>query len=321
MSVVRLRAFPRVHFGLTDMSGATRRSYGGAGASFTGPSVLVEARSAGRLIINIDDLDDQSGTVVGNALVAASDLGLVVRGKVAVLEQIPAHVGLGSTTATTLAVLKSLSDLNGWQLPSGRLIHVSGRARTSAIGAHTFFEGGLVADVGQRRNRHGNDFLPSLQPAGRVPSVKLARWPMPEDWHIWLCFLSGPPSVPPDREAAFFAATTPTSRVETLHQIAALYHGIVPAVLESDLNGFAHALREFQQVGFKARELSAQPHSVQSTLSSLWNEGAAVGLSSLGPTVFVVTATNDRSSLPVALSRERVEGPFAFRNDGCVLLP
>jgi len=321
MSVIRLRTFPRLHFGLTDMSGATRRSYGGAGASFSGPSVFVEARSAENLIINIDDLDDQSGIAINNALVAAAEFGLPVKGHVTVVEQIRAHVGLGSTTATTLAILKSLAELNGWLLPRSRLIDISGRARTSAIGAHTFFDGGIVADVGQRTPGPGGEFLPSLKRAGRAPSLKLGRWSMPTDWYVWLCFSTGQPSVPPEREAEFFAAATPTSGAATLQQVAALFHGIVPAVLESDLSGFASALREFQQLGFKAREILAQPPSVRSTLASLWNVSAAAGLSSLGPTVFVVSTTRDRSSLPVALSGHQLEGPFGFSNEGYVLLP
>jgi beta-ribofuranosylaminobenzene 5'-phosphate synthase len=321
MSVVRLRALPRLHFGLTDMSGATRRSYGGAGASFSGPSVLVEARSAENLITNIDDLDHQSGIAVKNALVAAAELGLPVKGHLTVVEQIRAHVGLGSTTATTLAILKSLDELNGWLLPHSRLIDISGRARTSAVGAHTFFDGGMVADAGQRTPGPTGKFLPSLKPAGRAPSLKLGRWSMPTGWYVWLCFSTGQPSVPPEREAEFFTTATPTSGAATFQQVAALYHGIVPSVVESDLSGFASALREFQELGFKAREILAQPPSVRSTLADLWHEGAAAGLSSLGPTVFVVSATRERAFLPAALNGRQLEGPFAFSNEGYVLLP
>lgn len=319
MSVLRLRALPRLHFGLTDMSGATRRSYGGAGVSFSGPSVFVEARRAEDLVINTQDLDDQSSLAIKNAVRAATALGLRAKGHIAVLEQIPAHVGLGSTTTTTLAVVKSLAELNGWLLPPSRLIDISGRARTSAVGAHTFFEGGLVADVGQRTRGPGAEFLPSLKPAGRPPSLKLGRWAMPTDWHLWLCFSTERPSVPPEHEARFFAAATPTSVTETFRQVAALYHGIVPAVLESDIGGFASALREFQQLGFKEREILAQPESVQSTLTGLWNEGAAAGLSSLGPTVFVVTAQTETSRLPAAIRNLQPEGPFTFSNKGYVM--
>lgn len=321
MSVVRLRALPRLHFGLTDMSGATRRSYGGVGVSFSGPSVFVEARSAENLIVNIADLNDQSGVAVGNALITAAELGLPVKGHVTVVEQIRAHVGLGSTTATTLAILRSLAELNRWGLPRTRLIDISGRARTSAVGAHTFFEGGMIADVGQRSSRRRGEYLPSHRPAGRKPSLKLGRWPMPSDWYVWLCFSTGQPSVPPENEAEFFITETPTSDTATFRQVAALYHGIVPAVVESDLVSFASALREFQQLGFKAREILAQPPFVRTTLADLWDEGATAGLSSLGPTVFVVSTTRDRSSLPAALRGYELEGPFAFNNEGYVLAP
>jgi beta-ribofuranosylaminobenzene 5'-phosphate synthase len=319
MRGVKLRAFPRLHFGLTDMSGATKRSYGGVGASFGGPSLLVEGRPAGNLTTEFDDLDRQSAAVVHDAVAAAAASGLTVHGRVALVAQIPAHVGLGSTTATTLAVLMTLSELNDWHLPPHRLIEISGRARTSAVGSHTFFHGGLVADVGQRAPGPTDQYLPSLEPAGRPPSLKLGHWSMPTHWYVWLSFADGQPSVPPEHEAAFFASATPTSRSDTLHQLAALYHGIVPAALESDISRFASALREFQQLGFKAREIAAQPASIQSMLTSLWTHGAAAGLSSLGPTLFVITDSPARTELPVSIRSTRIAGPFAFNNDGYVL--
>ena len=230
-------------------------------------------------------------------------------------ERIPSHVGLGSTTATSLALLTSLAIINRWPTSPARLRDISSRGRTSAIGSYTFFEGGVVVDVGQRLI-DGAAYLPSSRPADRRPSLRLGRWEMPTNWSVWLLFTEIGSSVPPERKPAFFIESTPTSPNDTLEQIALLYHGILPAILEPDLGLLALSLRRFQSCGFKAREIMAQPALVQDALAQLWNRGLAAVLSSVGPTVFVVTDTTAPSPAKLLGRGYSTLGPFSFRNAG-----
>jgi beta-ribofuranosylaminobenzene 5'-phosphate synthase len=312
-----LRAHPRLHFGLIDLSGATSRAYGGIGVAFSGPTSVVEATVTARFELELNDADDETRNKVTTALLGAEALGLRLAGHLRLVRHIPSHVGLGSTTATTLAILMSVAKLNAWQLDNHRFVWLSGRGRTSAIGCHTFLDGGLVADAGQPGHpAAGASYLPSLLPGGRGPSLRLGRWAMPDRWVVYLLFVKSPPSIRPGQEPEFFAARTPTSKSETLQQLAAVYHGIVPAVLEQDLTQFALALRQFQTLGFKAHEIHVQPDHVQNTLTRLWNRGFAAGLSSLGPTVFVVSDGPAVDIEAVVPAGERVAGPFEFRHEG-----
>jgi beta-ribofuranosylaminobenzene 5'-phosphate synthase len=312
---ITLRAYPRLHFGLVDLSGATQRSYGGIGAAFEGPSTRIDAVDSSHLDVNLEDLDQETRASVSRALSNITDRRLKVTGVFAVAERMPSHVGLGSTTATTLALLKSMDLINDWGLGSTALIDMSSRGRTSGVGSHTFFDGGLIADVGQRAHPTGV-YRPSLAPNDRSPSLKLGRWLMPSQWRVHLLFSATRPSVPPEQEAEFFSLVTPTEHSETLTQLAALYHGIVPAALEEDLIRFAGALREFQSVGFKAREIAAQPEIVRATLEVLWSEGLAAGLSSLGPTVFVISEDAGPRLAALLGGNVEVQGPYALRNEG-----
>jgi beta-ribofuranosylaminobenzene 5'-phosphate synthase len=310
-----LRAYPRLHFGLVDLSGATRRAYGGVGVSFDGPSIMVESDASPRLDLELEKLDAEARKSVVAALTRCRMLGLSLTGQYRIAQQIPSHVGLGSTTATTLAMLQSIATINLWSLTAADLIALSGRGRTSAIGSNTFFEGGIVADAGQ--SVHPIDaYVPSMLSQGRPASLRLGRWSMPKEWTVYLLFATEAPSVSPDREGAFFASASPTKRIDTFIQLSSVYHGILPAILERDLESFANSLREFQSRGFKAREIAVQPAHVRRTLRRVWDEGFAAGLSSFGPTVFIVSTGTTAGLQQLVPKDSDISGPFAFRDRG-----
>jgi len=313
-----LRAFARLHFGLADLSGATSRSYGGLGVAIDGLCAEVWARGAGDFHVEFGSADREVCTKTSAALDRARQRGLGFAGRFSVVRPLPGHVGVGSTTATTMAILQAIAIGNRWSLRSDQLIELSGRGRTSAVGCNTFFEGGLVADAGQP-GHPAADYLPSLQPRGRPPSLRLGRWRMPQQWSVTLIMCTNAPSVATHDEADFFAVATPTDSHETLEQLGCVYHGIIPAVIEEDIVSFADSLRRYQSVGFKAREIGAQPVVVRNTLSGLWTAGFAAGLSSLGPALFVVTerAVPLDEFLPPGAA---VLGPFRFRNSGYEVL-
>jgi len=314
-----LHAFPRLHFGLVDLSGATSRAYGGLGAAIDGPCVAVQARGATGFQLDVNGADDEVRTKIAVALGRARESGLALGGRFTLIKQLPSHMGLGSTTATIMALLQSVAIVNQWPLTSAQLIELSGRGRTSAVGCNTFFDGGLVADAGQPGHPISS-YLPSLRPQDRGPSLRLGRWRMPSRWVVRLIMCTNVPSVPPADEAKFFAAAAPTDPPDTLDQLAYVYHGIIPAAIEGDLDCFATSLRHFQSEGFKAREIDAQPDTVQATLRRLWAADFAAGLSSLGPALFVVSEQATMDLRPYIPLGAEILGPFPFRNNGFGLL-
>jgi beta-ribofuranosylaminobenzene 5'-phosphate synthase len=315
-----LHAYPRLHFGLTDLSGATPRAYGGLGVALNALPVKVEAARSLSFELNLETIDADARKSITQALSRASKSTLPLSGKFVITDHISNHVGLGSTTATTMAVLQSIAITNSWPLKPHELVELSGRGRTSAVGSRTFFGGGLVVDAGQPAHPVST-YLPSLQPSGRLPSTVLGRWDMPDEWVIHLLFNTEAPSVPPEEESSFFATAAPTSKIDTLHQLASLYHGMLPAILEEDLEAFAGSLKDFQLRGFKAREIEAQAEHVQETLRRLWDSGIAAGLSSFGPTVFTIERLEESKVRKIIPDETLITGPFCFRKSGFEKIP
>lgn len=318
-TVLRLKAYPRLHFGLIDLSGYTPRSYGGVGASLQGMPIEIECRpgKSASLTLNPGSLAEDALMTVNRAVEIARQLGLNTSGDIQFKSIPSAHVGLGSTTLTVLAILQSLAVINQWTVTPDDLVRMSTRGRTSGIGIGTFFTGQLVVDVGQTGHPANHDYVPSLAPGQRPPSLTIGSWPMPEAWKVSLFFTQGPPSIKPETESNFFHAATPVATSDVGLQLAHLYHGIIPAVIESDLRAFAQSLYAFQRVGFKAAEISAQESIVRNLINTLWDQGFAAGLSSFGPVVFVFHESAENLEpgrhYPAEIART---GPFNVNNSG-----
>jgi beta-ribofuranosylaminobenzene 5'-phosphate synthase len=96
-----------------------------------------------------------------------------------------------------------------------------------------------------------------------------------------------------EEEIKFFIENAPVPRDEALSTMAALYHGVLPAMLLRDYNALASALCEVHRLGFKARELSKWSPRLQMAVARLHKEGFAAGLSSVGPLVYVILPGED----------------------------
>ncbi|WP_433332338.1 beta-ribofuranosylaminobenzene 5'-phosphate synthase family protein [Spirillospora sp. CA-294931] len=314
----RITGFPRLHLGLIDLSEATRRAYGGAGMAVDGLPTVLTVRDAAGTEIGSPGLSSSARTAIEKALDAAGRAGWDVRCRIDVHEAPPDHVGLGSTTTAVLCALRGLAAIRGYAPRDAELQRLSGRGRTSGAGVNTFFSGGLGVDVGQPREPGRHAYLPSSANPRPAPSRKLLALPLPDDWRVSLLLHDGAPTVHGAREVAFFRRNTPVSPDDTLAMIAELYHGLLPAVLETDLPLFSAALREFQGRGFKRAEIAGQPAPVRDLLAELRRDpGIACGLSSMGPMLFAI---HEKGAFEPA-EGVRVFGPFPFRNEGHECVP
>jgi predicted sugar kinase len=79
--------------------------------------------------------------------------------------------------------------------------------------------------------------------------------------------------------------------------MAALYHGVLPAISLGDHRALASALAEVHRVGFKARELGRWSPNLQMAVTALSENGFAVGLSSVGPLIYIVLQDDDPGSI------------------------
>lgn len=293
MPEATVEAFGRVHIGLIDLGRATPRAYGGCGFAVHSTVARVTARPASSpCVIGAEHLDERGRQDVEVMLGRlARHVGETIDAEFRIDGWLPQHVGLGTKTALLLALLDSANRALELSLSPSELQSVSGRGGTSGIGIHTYFRGGVAVDAG-----HPQERVPQLRPSGErlAPAVPpLITWiPFPDGWRVTLVLAPGP-RIAGEDEVAFFRGAAPIPPEEALRTLALVHHGVTPAVIGEDLEHLASALMNLHRVGFKARELAHQSRTVVQTLAACWAQGLAAGLSSMGPTIYVITRADD----------------------------
>jgi beta-ribofuranosylaminobenzene 5'-phosphate synthase len=318
--MTRIWGFPRLHLSLFDLGSATPRQYGGVGFAIDGmPTVVTASTSDVTELLGIEKLDNQGMADVWGAIHRIhSEYGTPPM-SVHIETMPPQHIGLGTKTSLVLGVLQAIAVEAGIDLPISDVQRISGRGGTSGIGIHTFFSGGLVVDAGHQAGAsrvHGPSSASSE--IDSVPSM-LVGGSMPYEWLITLILPNGISRSGFD-ELEFFRTSTPIPNEEVFASIGLGAFGLTSSAFTGDFRGFARSLNSLQTVGFKAREIAAQPAAVANLLDELHNlEGCGAGMSSMGPMLFTVTE-DERSSAKVlevaqALGAE-VLGSFRCRNRG-----
>jgi beta-ribofuranosylaminobenzene 5'-phosphate synthase len=285
---VILRSYPRLHVGLLDLAHATHRDHGGAGFYINGMPAEVEVvRSRETQVVGLEGLDPEGRRDVRRAIDRILALAGPHRCAVRLRSLLPQHVGLGSKTATLLGVLQGINLELGLNLGRETIQRLSGRGGTSGVGVNAFFRGGFVADCGHPASE-ASGFTPSSGQSGFCIPPVVCRLRVPRDWRFHLFLLDGR-RLSSRAEMAFFVRNTPIPVKEALRSIAALYHGVIPAVLGGDLGLLKTALDELHSTGFKAREVRGQRDSVKRFIRAVSQEtDLAVGMSSLGPLVYAI---------------------------------
>ena len=290
---MRLRAYPRLHVSLIDLGGWTYRKYGGAGFSITGPPIEVSAHTSlkAQQVRGLALLDERARSDVLSAMSRFKELHPTPEFEVA-LEAIPQqHVGLGTKTALVLAVLKAADIITESRLPLESIHGLSERGGTSGVGFNLFFQGGFIVDGGQPPG--SRDYGPSSAARGALLAPVVCRATIPKGWRFHLLLPRGH-RISGREEVAFFQKHTPVPEIEVLKALALIYHGVAPAVLTDDLATLKSALIELHSIGFKKREMENQSDNVRSLMNSIRAlPDCGVGLSSMGPLVYVIAIDRD----------------------------
>ena len=174
-----------VHAGNYDINGGLGRLYGTVGMALESPRYVVEvAESKDSINVRGDGRRDEAARFARAALREARRLGCKLGGlEVVIAEEIPAHVGLGSTTALALSIAYGVFKLCGIEpIDPVLLAKVTGRGRYSALGVYSFSTGGFIVDGGFRPQEGG---VPPLVFRAHVPRrisviVALPERPIPE---------------------------------------------------------------------------------------------------------------------------------------------
>lgn len=300
-----LKCFPRIHIALMDMGNATARRYGGAGFTLSAPVTEISAtvhpsRTQVSGLSKID-ADGKNDLLAALARWAQSNEGCYARLSI---KKIPTQpIGLGTKTSLVMGALAASTLVGGKRIFPEGIQKLSGRGGASGVGINTFFHGGFIADGGHSVEP-GVSFVPSSR---RIPTDVppiVSRLNIPKSWRFHL-FLPRGTRFSGNAERQFFIQNTPVPQSEVRESIALLYHGVVPAVATADLGLLKRSLTDLHQIGFKKREFHGQSEDGNGLVryfSSI--DDCAVGLSSMGPLVYVI------SSRPLDLEVKRAYREF-----------
>ena len=240
MRSTTVNAYPRLHFGLCDLGKVTLRAYGGAGLSISGPVVQVSVCESDTLQLNACSLDARDRDDVLSAMQRMRRKFCLPPVSLLLHQTPPQHVGLGSKTSLILASLVAYSINFDLDIPKTTLQQLSGRGGASGVGLHAFFSGGFVIDAGHAQSScRLLGPSSSLRPSG-IPTL-LVRLEVPAAWQVYLVLPSGVRRFG-GNELKFFTENTPIAEAEVLRTLAILYHGIAPAIANSDIDALRESL-------------------------------------------------------------------------------
>jgi beta-RFAP synthase len=292
----RVRTASRLHFGLLSLAaegehwadregrvGLPARRFGGVGLMVERPGLVVRATPAPAW--------SAEGPLAGRALAFARRFAETCDRdgpplRLSVEQGAPEHAGLGTGTQLALAVARLLASTWGQPCDTPELARRVGRGLRSALGTHGFAQGGFLVEAGQAPT------------GGLAPLV--ARVTFPEEWRLVLALPEQGAGLhgAAERQAFTLLARSGEQETESLCRLVLL--GLLPALVEKDLEAFSAALFDFNvlvgemfapvQGGLYAGSGAA---ALVEFLRACGVQG--VGQSSWGPAVFAVVADEDRA--------------------------
>lgn len=267
----------RLHMGFLDLSGALGRNFGSIGVALNDIST--------KLVLSKSTSKNSSNPRIEKSVVAFCEaFGVSPNVQIEVVQEIPAHVGLGSGTQMALAVGSGLNALYDLNLSVREIAAVMDRGLRSGIGIGIFEKGGLVVDGGRGEKT--------------VTPPMLARFDIPEDWRFILVFDSRGQGLHGQQEIEAFKTLPPFPRAEAEKLSYLLLMQALPAIAENDLACFGTVITQLQKsVGehfSPAQGGIFTSDIVEKAIEFLAEKGAvAVGQTSWGPTGFCIVENSE----------------------------
>ncbi|KAF0223081.1 MAG: hypothetical protein FD176_2247 [Rhodospirillaceae bacterium] len=281
------------------MHAGAPRMNGGIGFSVEAPMARLDMCAAERIEIR-DNRSIPMGTDEQAQLIKAiaqfADMHRISRGiQIEITGAMRTHVGMGSATALRLGSIEGLAKLRGLQITRDALIRASGRGGTSGIGINSYFEGGMICDLGRAadgaRHAPSSITLPAHPPLA-LPMVEMPPWP------TLLCV---PRTIAPKsqvEEIAFFSRTVPLPAPASFKACYIALFGLYAAVRERDYAAFCDGIDAMQDTDWKRAERTEYGDVLSGISTTLREHGAdCIGMSSLGPMLFCFAPAQRMPSL------------------------
>lgn len=288
--IMKIKIPTRLHLTLISLHDNGYRQNGGIGFAIDTPSLEISFKNTTSIEINDErtyGFNTEEKTRIVDILNKEKKRHDFSNGyTVTIIGDVPTHMGFGSSTAVRLALIEGLYLVNKFSYTEEDIVKASERGGVSGIGIETYFEGGMVFDMGSACK---SDFVPSSSMEKEPKILPLVcKYISIPSWKIGICI----PDIEPKTESeekAFFNETCPIKESESYKVLYHVTYGVLASVMENDRNTFAKAIKEIQKCQWKKAERSLYGNELIDVENVLYECGAeAVGMSSLGPTLFFV---------------------------------
>jgi len=303
LGLIFVRTPSRLHFGLLSYHPESARQFGGVGLMVRRPDVAIRAeRTRGEACEGRGVMSDRAAMFAERFNENAVAMGLIdepIAARIDVLRMPRPHCGFGTGTQLGLAVARAMAQLAECDdLDTADLSRMVGRGLRSAIGAHGGTHGGLIVDGGKADSEQ-------LSPM-------VARLDFPTDWPIVLIRPQRLVGISGERERAAFAKMPPLSPGITERMCRLVLLGLLPAVMDEDVEEFGESLYELQQLAgecFKAEQGGTYADPMLARIvGAVRRLGiAGVGQSSWGPTLYAITRDPEQARRVAATLEERFD--------------
>ena len=304
---MRLTAYPRIHVGLADMGFASQRAFGGVGFAIEHSTTVVDLVPSDEFLLSgVERLDEAARLDLHYIMETLQKISGVRPFHARIFRHSPQHCGFGSKTSLALSLIAGANYLCGTGLSRYEMQILSGRGAASGVGIHAFFEGGVICDGGHQRHS-ARELLPSSAKSTKELPPLLSRLEFPSQWQVIL-LLGTAPALSGDDEVAFFREHAPIEEQDALETIVTLHHGVLPAFATADYSALACALAELHSRGFKMHELLRCDTPTRSCFDALSRRGFPIGVSSVGPLLYVIVRKHDRDTADQVCSEAAKRG-------------
>ncbi|MHA2179990.1 MAG: beta-ribofuranosylaminobenzene 5'-phosphate synthase [Promethearchaeota archaeon] len=316
MTSLRITTPCRIHLSLIDENGYTGRVDGGIGLMLDRPNVVFEAsNSAEEFKIEAHNYYRESIEVI-NEIASKVFKTFNISNKnfhFNLKRYFPSHVGLGSKTQLSLAIITAITKLKKFErLSVEKLTQFVQRGGTSGIGWRGFETGGFILDGGHDFGvgKEKENFLPSSASLSSNPAITISRHNIPDNWRFVLVIPNVKKGAFGDEEISVFQNNAPIPQKEVNEVSHQIIMKIIPGIIKNDLKCFGDGLKRIQSIGFKKIEINLQHQVVKDLLKFFEEYGLkAYGMSSFGPSVVgIVESDSEAEELLKTVQKNQKNG-------------
>ncbi len=274
----------RIHINSIDMTGNYGRIGLGFGIAINEPRFCIDFEKSDEIII--EGLEISRAKQYAEKLYAYFGLNGGI--KLNIYEAIPPHVGLGSGTQLALAIGLVITQVEKISIDVLTIAKITGRSYFSGVGMASFFKGGFTIDSGYPFEFIRENFY------HKIPIKPLINYNLPENWRIILAI--------PERiqgfcsreiEAINIHPLIPIPRHETQEIAQIVLSKLLPSIVNKDFMNFSEAIRLTNTLGLKRYEIEIYGEYVHKIFEDLQNYNCAFGMSSAGPTIYIIVDNPD----------------------------